>query len=55
LKSAGLYGLAAREGAQALSILSVSDHLQRAEKMSTSDREQGLDRMTALVLESLLD
>ena len=55
MESAGLYGLAAREGAQALSILSVSDHLQRAEKMSTSDREQGLERMTALVLESLLD
>lgn len=55
MESAGLYGLAAREGVQALSILTVSDHLQRAEKMSTRDREQGLDRMTSLVLESVLD
>ncbi len=53
MESAGLYGLAMREGIQALSVLAVSDHLQRGEHMSADQREQGLSRMTALVLESL--
>lgn len=54
MESAGLYGVAMREGFQALSVLTVSDHLQRGERMPASQREQGLSRMTALVLESLL-
>lgn len=53
MESAGLYGLAMREGIQALAVLTVSDHLQRAEHMSAGQREQGLSRMTALVLDSL--
>ena len=54
MESAGLYGLAMREGIQALSVLTVSDHLQRGEHMPAEQREQGLSRMTALVLDSLL-
>jgi len=53
MESAGLYGLALREGIQALSVLAVSDHLQRDEHMPAAQREQGLSRMIALVLDSL--
>lgn len=54
MESAGLYGIAMREGIQALSVLAVSDHLQRGEHMSAEQREQGQSRMVSLVLESLL-
>ena len=54
MESAGLYGVAMREGFQALSVLTVSDHLQRDTHMPATQREQGLSRMTALVLDSLL-
>lgn len=53
MESAGLYGVSMREGVQALSVLAVSDHLQRDEHMPARQREQGLSRMTALVLDSL--
>ncbi|GAB2506155.1 purine-nucleoside phosphorylase [Arenimonas alkanexedens] len=55
MESAGLYGLAMREGVRALSVLAVSDHLERGEHMSADQREQGLSRMTALVLDSLVE
>lgn len=54
MESAGLYGVAMREGFQALSVLTVSDHLQRDTHMPATQREQGLSRMAALVLDSLL-
>lgn len=54
MESAGLFGLALREGIQALSVLTVSDHLQRGEHMPAEEREQGQSRMVSLVLESLL-
>lgn len=53
MESAGLYGLAMREGVRALSLLTVSDHLQRDEHMSGEERERGLSRMTQLALDSL--
>jgi len=53
MESAGLYGVAQREGIQALSVLAVSDHLDRKEHMPARDREQGLARMASLVLDSL--
>lgn len=53
METAGLYGLAMREGIRALSVLTVSDHLQRDEHMPAEQREQGLSRMAALVLDSL--
>lgn len=53
MESAGLYGLAMREGLQALAVLTVSDHLDRSEHMPASEREQGLSRMAALALDSL--
>jgi len=54
MESAGLYGVAMREGFRAVSVLTVSDHVQRGTHMPAVQREQGLSRMTALVLDSLL-
>ena len=54
MESAGLYGVAMREGFQALSVLTISDHLQDGTHMPANEREQGLSRMAALVLDSLL-
>lgn len=53
MESAGLYGLAMREGIRALSLLTVSDHLQRDEHMPAQVREHGLSRMAGLALDSL--
>lgn len=53
MESAGLYGLALREGFRALSVLVVSDHLQRGEHMAAEQREQGLSKMVSLVLDAL--
>lgn len=53
MESAGLYGVAMREGFQALSVLAVSDQLERDQHMSAGEREQGQSRMVALVLEGL--
>lgn len=53
MESAGLYGLAMREGVRALAVLAVSDHLQRDEHMDPHQREQGLATMVELVLEAL--
>lgn len=54
METAGLYGLAMREGVKALSVLTVSDHLQRDEHMTPYERERGLATMVNLVLDSLI-
>ncbi len=54
MESAGLYGVAMRENIQALSVLTMTDHLERDEHMAADQREQGLARMAELVLDSLL-
>ena len=54
MESAGLYGLAMREGIRALAVLAVSDHLQHGGHMPAEQREQGLSRMVRLVLDSLV-
>jgi len=53
MEAAGLYGVAAREGAQALAVLTVSDQLVSQQRMSAGERESGLQRMLGLVLDSL--
>ena len=55
MESAGLYGLAMREGIQALSVLAVTDQVQRGEHMPAGEREQGQSRMVKLVLDSLVE
>ena len=54
MEAAGLYGLAAEFGAQAVAVLAVSDHLRRAESWPSSQRQLGLDAMVRLVLDGLL-
>lgn len=54
MEAAGLYGLAQREGVQALAVLTVSDHLEHDTRLSADEREQGLGRMARLALECAL-
>ena len=54
METAGLYGLAAQLDAEALSVLTVSDHMMRGGSMSAEERETGIDAMTRLVLDALL-
>ena len=53
METAGLYGLAMREGFRALSILAVSDHLDTGACMPPAQREQGLARVARLALACL--
>lgn len=53
MEAAGLYGVAAAEGAEALAVLSVSDHLLWHEHMSPAQRQAGIDPMLRLVLDAL--
>jgi purine-nucleoside phosphorylase len=53
MEAAGLYGVAAECGAQALAVLSVSDHLPRGEHIDSAQRETGLDAMLRAVLDAV--
>ena len=53
MESAGLYGVAAEQGTEALSVLTVSDHLIDGRHMSAEQRETGVDAMVRLVLDAL--
>jgi purine-nucleoside phosphorylase len=53
MEAAGLYGVAAAHGVQALAVLAVSDHLRRNEHMTSAQREAGLDAMFRLVLDAV--
>lgn len=55
MESAGLYATAAEHGVEALTVLTVSDHVVRGGHMSPAQRETGLDRMVRLVLDALTD
>ena len=54
METAGLYGVAAEMGAEALSVMTVSDHVVSNLHMSADQRETGVDVMVRLVLDSLL-
>jgi purine-nucleoside phosphorylase len=53
MEAAGLYGLAAEFGAQALAVLTVSDHLRHDAHMDVRQRQTGVDAMTELTLDAL--
>lgn len=53
METAGLYGAATELGAEALSVLTVSDHLATGRHMTPEDRETGLDAMVGLVLDAV--
>ena len=54
METAGLYGVAAELGVEALSVLTVSDHLDGGHHMTAEQRETGVDAMVRMVLDSLL-
>tara|TARA_R110002051_G_scaffold3677_1_gene19824 strand:+ start:4499 stop:5206 length:708 start_codon:yes stop_codon:yes gene_type:complete len=53
MEAAGLYGLAAEFGAEALAVLTVSDHLRHDAHMDVNQRQTGVDAMTELTLDAL--
>lgn len=53
METAGLYAIAAEERAQALSIVTVSDHLVTGEVTSPDERERTFDEMVRIALEAL--
>ena len=53
METAGMYAIAAEEGAQALSIVTVSDHLVTGEVTSPAERERTFDDMVRIALEAL--
>ncbi|MDI6103140.1 purine-nucleoside phosphorylase [Actinoplanes sp. NEAU-A12] len=50
MESAAIYTIAARYGAKALTILTVSDHIKRGEAMDSAQREQGFSNMVKIGL-----
>jgi len=51
MEAAGLYGLAAEFGARALTLLTVSDHIRREERMTSEQRRTSFDAMIGIALE----
>jgi purine-nucleoside phosphorylase len=54
MESAAIYTIAARYGARALTILTVSDHIKRGEKMEAAQREQGFSDMVQIGLDTAI-
>ncbi len=50
METAGLYSVAAKFGARALSVLTISDSLVTGEHLSAEDREDSFDRMVKIAL-----
>ena len=54
MESAAIYTIAARYKARALTILTVSDHIKRGEKMDSATREQGFSDMVQIGLDTAI-
>jgi purine-nucleoside phosphorylase len=54
MESAAIYTIAARYGARALTILTVSDHIKRGEKMGSAERERGFGAMVQIGLDTAI-
>ena len=54
MESAAIYTIAARYGAKALTILTVSDHIKRGETMDSAQREQGFSDMVRIGLDTAI-
>jgi len=54
MESAAIYTIAARYGAKALTILTVSDHIKRGDKMDSAQREQGFSDMVQIGLDTAI-
>lgn len=55
MEAAGIYGVAADLGAKALTILTVSDHIIRGEKLSSEDRQTSFNDMMKVALETAIN
>ncbi|MBD1556325.1 purine-nucleoside phosphorylase [Vibrio sp. S9_S30] len=55
MEAAGIYGVAAELGAKALTILTVSDHIIRGEKLSAEDRQKSFNDMMTVALETAVN
>ena len=53
MEAAGLYGVAAENGARALTILTVSDHILKGEETTSEERETTFDDMVKIALEAV--
>lgn len=53
MEAAGLYGVAAEYGADALAVATVSDVISKNLQMSSEEREIGLKTMVEITLDSL--
>ncbi|MEI6896386.1 MAG: purine-nucleoside phosphorylase [Psychromonas sp.] len=51
MEAAGLYGVAAEEGKNALCILTVSDHIRTGEKVSSDERQNSFNEMLVIALD----
>lgn len=54
METAALYGIAAREGIQALAVFNISDHIIRGEEMDSTERETRFADMVNVALGALL-
>ena len=54
MEAAGLYAIAAGEGARALAVLTVSDHLVSEEETTSDERERTFGDMITLALDGLV-
>ena len=50
MECAALYSIAALEGAEALAMFTMTDHLVHGEHLSSDERQQGVDEMIELAL-----
>lgn len=55
MEAAGIYGVAAELGAKALTILTVSDHIKRGEKLSADARQHSFNEMMNVALETAIN
>lgn len=55
MEAAGIYGVTAELGAKALTILTVSDHIKRGEKLSSEDRQKSFNDMMNVALETAVN
>ncbi|GAA2493286.1 purine-nucleoside phosphorylase [Winogradskya consettensis] len=54
MESAAIYTIAAKFGVKALTILTVSDHIKRGDKMDAAQREQGFSDMVQIGLDTAI-
>ena len=54
MEAAGLYGVAAEYGANALAILTVSDHIRTGEQTSPEERQTTFNEMILIALDTAI-